>query len=204
VIVQHVLISGFQQTIASGPSGGSGGNGVVELWAKMRTYASKRTTVNIWTWDSNWKDVAALMRMVAGPAEQPRLFVYAYSWGAGWGFVQLAKHLREHGLQVEHAILADPVYRSPWLPTWLPANPLSLTRFPTIDIPRNVRKVSWTYQRRNRPWGHTPVADRPKLTHIEPGVQCPGPHEAMDNDPQWHRMCLDNAQAVHGASEVAA
>jgi len=189
VIVQHVLISGFQQTIARP-------NGVVELWKKMRTYASPSTSVNIWTWDSKWQDVAALMRMVAGPAEQPLIFVYAYSWGAGWGFIELARELREYGLQIHHAVLADPVYRSNLLPTWLPINALSLTRFPTISVPRNVREVSWTYQRKNRPWGHTPIPQVAQLTKVNAPIQRPGPHDAMDNDPEWHQMCLNVARSV--------
>ena len=193
---QHVIISGYSQRI-------SRENGVVELWRKMHALADCNTTVDLRTWDSDWQDVAALMRMIAGD-EGSRVFVYAYSWGAGWGFVQLARELDKLGMRIERAVLADPVYRSPWLPTWLPANPLSLSRFPTIEVPANVGRVSWTYQRQDYPRGHRPVAAKNSDTVIDQGILLAHPHVGMDNSPAWHRLSMEAATEAHEPHEHAA
>lgn len=190
---QHVIISGFSQHI-------SRENGVVELWRKMRPLADCNTAVDLWTWDSNWPDVAAMMKMIAGD-DAGQVFIYAYSWGAGWGFVQLARELDKLGMTVERAVLADPVYRSPLLPTWLPANLLSLSRFPKIEVPANVGRVAWTYQRQDYPRGHQPVAAKGSETIIDPGILLHHPHAGMDNSQTWHALSLQVASEAHEPHE---
>lgn len=138
------------------------------------------------TWDS---DVEAVAGLIARNVEGPVISI-GYSWGGGWRAPRLARALQQHGRGIQHLILCDPVYRSPWLPTWLPINPLSLLRFPTITIPANVRRVSWFFQRVNKPAGHEPVAQDPKLTLIEPGIELGCAHSEMDDAPEYHRRAL--------------
>lgn len=68
-------------------------------------------------WNSDWNSQAEAMYRNSFGADQIKIMVVAYSWGCGFGFVQLAKYLRDRGLEITHAVLADPVYH--WGPRWM-------------------------------------------------------------------------------------
>ncbi len=89
---------------------------------------------------------------------------------------------------VRHAVLSDAVYRSRVLPTWLPANPLSLKHWPAIEVPDNVREVHWFHQAVDRPAGHRIVAADPKQTRVHPGTKLSVPHARMDDAAAYHGM----------------
>src|SRR6185437_8047403 len=122
--------------------------------------------VELREWDADWQRVAehVLLCAIAGDV-RPQIKIYAFSWGAGWGFLQLARRLRERGLEVDAAVLSDPVYRSPLLiDRWR-----SLVGRPKIVVPDNVHQVDWFYQRTNTPHGGRVVALDPKRTDVRKG-----------------------------------
>lgn len=185
-----VTISGFTQHIGQ-PIG------MTRLWRRLRRLSSPTTCVTFpLPWDSPWERVAAFIRSESdGGAE---VQVYAYSWGAGHGFIRLAEALGEgrKPLLVSAAVLADPVYRSPWLPAWLPFNPLSLTRAPKIKIPWNVLEVAWLRQRTDRPCGHDLITDTPLRTRILDCVELSCGHQDMDDRDEFHELALRYAEAA--------
>lgn len=178
----HILISGFRQDL-------SNATGFDKLLLRMLD-ANVSGFISDHQWSDDWGGVAEAIKRRS--TDLPTIKVYAYSWGAGWGFVQLAKHLRRRGFRVAHAVLADPVYRSRLLPTWLPLNPLSMLSTPTINVPGNVNEVSWFYQRIDRPAGHRPVAKQPS-TRINEGVELVRAHAFMDDAPEFHSKALEVA-----------
>jgi hypothetical protein len=193
-----ITISGFQQSLRR-PTG------LETLWKDLRRMSSERCVVTTpLPWDTDWSAIAEFVKRNAAPMRE--VVVNAYSWGAGWGFVNLAKRLGEvtrledgstlGPINIDHAVLADPVYRSPWLPTWLPANPLSMTRLPHITVPRNVRGVSWFRQTQCRPCGHNLVAEDAKATAIEEPEVLRCRHEDMDDREEFRAEALCRAAAA--------
>lgn len=175
----HHVIGGFRQ-------GRRHPHGNETLWLKLRALSDRSTSVQIWDWDTDWDAIAAFVMRTSRPA--PVINVYAYSWGGGWGFTRFAAGLRARGLTIRHAVLSDAVYRSRWLPDWLPANPLSLMRWPAIEVPDNVREVHWFHQNVSRPAGHRLTAASPDKTRVHPGVLLNVPHAAMDEAARYHHM----------------
>lgn len=142
----YVPIMGFTQDT-------SRVTGIEKIWRELRKHSSSKTWVfPPQVWNADWKSLAHLIANNASACVE--IVVVAYSWGAGHGFVSLAKELAKYGLKVVCAYLADPVYRSPrLLMRWrslVNRGPLA----PTIHIPDNVKEVRWTRQSRNKPQGH--------------------------------------------------
>ena len=179
-----IPIMGFRQSVAAQ-------TGMEKLWQKLRRYSTERTSIMPpMRWDEPMEPWAEFISRMS-PSEPPLIFVASYSWGCGQGFITLAKALQARGMDIHHAFLCDPVYRSTWMPTWLRLNPLSLTGIPTITVPGNVRRVSWVYQQVDKPAGHRLVGERGSSTIIEPGLQLHVPHRDMDESDEYHAMVLD-------------
>jgi pimeloyl-ACP methyl ester carboxylesterase len=196
----HLIVSGFCQHRGQR-------HGLHNLFVPLHlAHASGETVVELLAWNERWRDVAddiANLAMPLDPADV-RVFVYAFSWGAGWGFVQLARQLRRHRIRVECAVLSDPVYRSRWLSlSWRSLCSLSLLR-PTICVPDNVEEVRWFRQKWNRPCGHDLVAEDRRRTRIRPPVELKGtPHTLMDDAYEFRELALRVARFAH-AQETAA
>ena len=124
-----IIISGFTQTLRAE-------TGSERLWLQLRKHSTPGRMVIMREWRADWRGVAEHLSRVC--TSTPVIRVYAYSWGGGWGFIRLSRELEKRGLVVASAVLCDPVYRSPWLPEWLPVNPLSMMRFPKIRVPGNL------------------------------------------------------------------
>lgn len=184
IFTWHHLIGGFTQGLGA-PTG------LERLWLEMRPLSSPACCIQLWTWRDDFEAVAGFIRRNSGPA--PAINIYAYSWGAGVGFIALAEALGKLGMRVARAVLCDPVYRSRVLPDWLPCNPLSLTDFPKLQIPDNVEVVRWTHQTVNRPRGHRPTPTG-RNTIIEPGLRLQLPHEKMDDAAEFHALALATAK----------
>lgn len=183
--VWHVVISGFTQTLGHS-------NGVQSVWGAIRLAVPdcREADCLLLPWNANWPEIAEFIWQFRPADRPPRITVEAYSWGGGWGFPCLARELGKRGIDIEHAVLCDAVYRSPWrLLAWR-----SLTRRPKIVVPPNVREVSWFYQRTGLPMGHQVVAADSQATKIHDGVELPGvTHHYMDDQPAWRRKCLQVA-----------
>jgi hypothetical protein len=183
----HFVISGFRQHLDR-PTGSQ------LLWSKLRNaHSNGSVCVELREWNSDWNAIAEFVWRFRPAHAPPRVFVYAYSWGAGWGFVRLARELARRGLSVECAVLADAVYRARWISlSWL-----SLVGLPHVRVPRNVREVYWYFQRRSLPRGHAVVAEDPRATTVHPGIECQSDHSWMDDDYAYHARALEVARKAH-------
>lgn len=191
----HIVISGFLQTEGRL-------TGCLLLWRQLQiAYASKHTAVELRSWDSNWKDLAEVIWRFRPDDTEPLVYVSAYSWGAGYGFVKLAQALIQRGIHIQHAVLSDPVYRSRLVSfRWR-----SLFGTPTIVVPRNVREVSWWFQRQDRPYGSLLKAEREPSTFIHDGIEVDRSHVYMDDLEAWHARALSVARVAEAIqSEVVA
>lgn len=180
----HIVISGFTQTLET-PCGSQ------ILWNQLRRDAAGHdSAVLLQPWHADWAGVAELIFRFRPLPRRPRVFCYAYSWGAGFGFPELARELGKRGLGIEHAVLSDAVYR----PRYRALDWLALVRYPRVLVPSNVRRVDWFYQADDR-WirGHQVVAADAKLTEITPGQRCRATHHYMDDLPAWWLRSLEVA-----------
>lgn len=187
----HLVISGFTQKLEHP-------NGCQNLWNAIRRARRDcyEAATRLDPWNSDWAGIAELVWRFRPTDRPPAVFVYAYSWGGGWGFPQLAEQLADRGIEIEHAVLSDAVYKSPLR---LLA-PLSLTPWPEIRVPENVREVDWFYTRNGLPAGHKVVAANPKRTLINPGVLMPGvTHHYADDQPCWWLKSLEVASSARAA-----
>lgn len=189
--VWHVVISGFTQNLEHP-------NGCQYLWnAIRRAQDCDEAACRLEVWDADWAGIAELIWRFR-PIDRPaRVYISAYSWGGGWGFPQLAGELGKRGIEVIHAVLADPVYR-PKSRLFVAA---ALVPGMKITVPANVREVSWFFQKTNRFLrGHDLIAADPERTKINPGVECPGvTHHYMDDQPCWWQKSLEVAAAARPA-----
>lgn len=164
---------------------------------------SKDIRVLLFPWHANWRMIASRFWFI-GEQNKKRVAVniYGYSWGAGWGAVNLARELGWQGIDVHNMTLCDPVYRHRyWLGNWraFSNHPigriLTLGRDVPIRIPPNVHRVRWTRQMVNYPRGHNLVADDVR-TRIDNPTIVPVVHCRMDEHPEYHRLSLEAAQAL--------
>lgn len=182
---RHVCISGFTQSLQRA-------SGLENLWLMLRDeHEGGACRVSLREWDSDW-DAFAEHVWRTGLGGDVDVRVYAYSWGAGHGFVRLARELGARGIQIRYAVLSDPVYRrwyALWRSVWSP-----LLGEPTIEVPANVREVAYLIQRRNIPHGHRLVAEHPKTVIHEPRT-LDYSHQYMDDAIEFHEASIDIARS---------
>ena len=185
--------------------------GTMKLWENLRFVASPTVEVMPITWRANVWELAEHIWLTGGTWDEiifdqnsrikayqpfPRVYIYAYSWGAGWCATHLMQELRRRGLAVEIAIFCDPVYRSPYMPAWLPFNPSSMLGKWPIWIPDNVKIVKGFYQTEKQPWAHPVRAMDAELTTIETFARLHGvEHQYMDDHPRYHQLAVETAKA---------
>ncbi|MGE0605526.1 MAG: hypothetical protein AB7O62_00265 [Pirellulales bacterium] len=180
----HICISGFRQ-----PPGYP--SGIQTVWSRLRrAHNNGRVAVEYWEWCAAWDQVAELIWNFRRPGHVPRVFIYAYSWGGGWGFTRLARALQKRGIEVPTAVLCDPVYCSPLWVGWFAA----FLSWKTIRVPANVKRVLHFFQRQNWPRGHRPVAVDPSATLVEPGRELRLEHHYMDDAEEFQSLCVDVAK----------
>lgn len=175
------VITGFTQTRATRSR-------LVDMWKELYDqHARPETLVCLRRWNSNWRAEAEHVLRLADDRDQaaaPTIRVFAYSWGAGWGFTRFADQLGRRGLRVETAVLSDPVYRHPyWLGQWralIPSWP--------IVIPANVGELHTYYQDQDTPRGHKLVC-RSTETVLHTPIRLQASHAAMDEQVQFLTHC---------------
>ena len=160
-----ILISGFTE-------GRFEQTGTYRLYKKLR---EKFSEVILCEWNDDFEKLAQLLRD-EGVSE---ILVCAYSWGAGNGLVELAKHYRRS----IKAILCDPVYRSKY--PWMRWRALTNKFFePTIKYPENVTVVRWFNQTVNKPSGHAVqagelIATKPTTLYVK--------HSEIDDSEEYRQ-----------------
>jgi pimeloyl-ACP methyl ester carboxylesterase len=184
--VTNVLIvrSGFTQ------HKGSAGSGCTGLYAKLRyEFSGQQTLVMLEPWKGNTDHTAEFVYRLGRKGPPPNVAIFGYSWGCGFGFVQLAKSLQRLGIDVKSAVLCDPVLHHgfmkwrafmPWRPIW---------------IPSNVDEVWKFYQTKNMPRGHK-LKRTSRFTIMQTPVKLNAKHSEMDNQSEWHDKCLEVAYAM--------
>lgn len=183
-------ITGFRQSVAR-PTG------LERLWSALRQFSAPDCVVSTpLPWNADMRGLAAFVaRNTNGPA---RVLLVAYSWGAGVGAINFACEAWRIGVEIPLAVLCDPVYRSPLLPTWMPINPLSLTSAPRIEVPPSVAEVRWLRQQQDSPRGHDLVAELPAETKIRPPVWVNAKHGDIDESAEFHHIALAAAEEFVG------
>lgn len=182
----HIVISGFTQHEGAL-------HGCERLELKLRSIASPSVYVGLRTWRNDWAKLAEKMDRASAPSF--RVYIYAYSWGAGNGFTKLAKELKARGLGVTRAVLCDPVYCSPAFSAWPGVRWLArgtgvLARRP-IRVPENVGTVEYFTQAGTFPRGSDLVATRhSRVTHLG---QLPYAHNEIDDSREFHDRALEVA-----------
>jgi hypothetical protein len=177
-----VLISGFTQ-------GEGRARGMDALWLALRECSGPRTVVELLTWRHNMRDYAErLWRMRPPNGRSVDVRVAAYSWGAGHGFLSLARQLDRRGIGVSRAVLCDPVYHSVFAPWRAIISPFVE---PTIVVPDNVSHVWTMRQTQNRPHGHRVVAADPAATAVEAPVALNCDHEYADDASAFHKLATE-------------
>lgn len=187
----HICISGYRQHEGQF-------TGLHCAWLALRNLSTPKCCVELRKWDSDWRGLAELIWLTRpdsdptrpsatvpgwhGRREQPRVNIYAYSWGVGYGFVRLAKALGRRGITVDNAVLCDPVYRS----RLVSARWLAFTGWPSITIPPNVLNVYGTYQRVDSPCGHPLKITPGSQTVIRANEQIECGHRWSDESPVFH------------------
>lgn len=174
--------------------------GIERAWKALRPLTSHDVfLVTPYEWD---EDVTGLANFIRRNSDTlPEVMVIAYSWGCGQGFIDFAREAACLNLQISIAVLCDPVYRSRFLPTWIPANPMSVLPIcrPTITVPCSVRRVAWVRQCVDIPSGHDLVAEDPQLTRIGLGKYLKVGHTRIDDSPEFQELAEMEATAfVHG------
>lgn len=182
----HIIISGFTQHEAKI-------SGMTKLWLELGKFRSPETTIALREWNACWESVAEAIWWSSLTPEELNVNIYAYSWGAGWGFVNLARHLRNRGININTAVLSDPVYRHKyWAGQWRALVPWS-----TVTVPANVKEVHWFRQHQNLPAGHNLVAADSNLTKINLPVVLTVTHPYMDDSYSFHSRALRSAEELH-------
>lgn len=173
----HICIPGFRQHEGEV-------TGMRRLWLALGTLRSRTCDVVLREWNSHWAGIADLI--VQCSESNPTIRVYAYSWGAGHGFVTLARELRVRGLEIQTAVLCDPVYRGR---TILGAC-LAYVPMVPLTVPDNVREVWYTRQYVSCLRGHRVRAEDHHVTVVHSPLILKAGHTWMDDHPAFFDMCL--------------
>ena len=192
----HNIIAGYTQTK-------SRWHGSVILREKMQEAVDELSNncqfrrVWIHRWNEHWAEMAQRIWWLGQYHEREiEVGIYAYSWGAGWGFIQLAKELRELGITVKHAVLCDPVYRHNYpLGNWraFSNHPLlSWCMRTKIIVPDNVKEVFVYRQNLNYPKGFDVESKNP-TTVIHPAVGLKCTHQTIDEREEYHNRSIQQA-----------
>ncbi|MCP4571442.1 MAG: hypothetical protein GY838_03750 [bacterium] len=173
---------------------GSAAAAIPDLHAQLRTRHSSPTCwVELLPWKSDWKSIAQWIAQTS--VEKPRIDVFAYSWGVGYGLIRLARELRKHGLEIHTAVLSDGVAHVGPHPI---ARFLAFLPFWTIRIAKNVGRV-WSFRQTNSLLrGHHIQRAEPPGAYITIALDPDRVHRTMDESPHFVGIC--QAVAAEGGS----
>ncbi len=163
-------------------------HGSARVYRKVCRSENPNHEVLLCEWHENFGKLAE--RIADGAVD--RVDIFAYSWGAGRGFLKLAKALAKAEVKVDHAVLSDPVYHS-WLP---PFRWLALMHWlwrPKIVIPENVRVVDVFFQERDRPRAAPVVRGNGSIWPIY-RHKLYAAHVQMDDEQAFHDKCVTLAR----------
>lgn len=172
-------------------------------------------------WNSDW-NVQAEWIYRLGIGGTPKVMIVAYSWGAGFGFTRLAQALADRGVEIEHAILSDPVYH--WGDRWMHGFRIPFTNSylglaqlkayypysrctrqlseigllpprPKIKVPPNVKHVDYFIQKNSPLCGHELIATDESTVIQRYDVKF-RTHTNMDDCPEFWARCREIAATL--------
>lgn len=147
-------------------------------------------------WNADWSSVAENIWLLGQHHEAHVVVnIYAYSWGVGWGAVQLARELKKRSISVHHLVACDGVYRHRWFRV-----PSLFRRgrsfAPKIRVPSNVGTVTAFHQTQNIPQGHEIVGDRDFSGIILPSRELEATHQYMDDADEFQFAAFEAAEQL--------
>ncbi len=181
----HVVISGFLQHEGLPV-------GMVRLWHDLHeSHAGPDAYVLFCKWNADWAALAELIGRYR-ETEEPRIAIYAYSWG-GMSAVFLSRQLQRRGIDVKWMVLSDPVYRHSYpLGNWRTLVPWS-----EIVVPTNVDWVDSFRQRTSWLRAHRVVAADSDETHVSaPWMARHIDHSHMDDLVEFQKRCREVANII--------
>lgn len=196
-MIVQVLFSGFTQH-----------RGYAHGWYVLRERLLQQGYSNgidhrVWLepWRANTKNLAISLKILQGLYGKVHLGIYGYSYGGGFGAMQLTRRLAKFDIRVQKLVLADPVFRPAWIPVPLPS-PLSLLPFnhqPKIRLPDNIVDLVHFYQNENCPQSPYLITDsvRGYVEHRQLNV----PHQKVDDHPHVHRAIMQCAEELRLESQ---
>lgn len=148
-----IFIGGYMQSRSLAVSGMCG------LAHTARDRYPQHVLVDYEPWKCDWDSTAEWIfrwskfdSSIDSGSDPPKIMVVAYSWGAGWGFRQLAQHLGDRGLWIDTAVVSDAVRHVGW--QW--SHTLGLSQvaaywpYWSIERPDNVLNFHWFRQSREQ------------------------------------------------------
>ena len=174
-----------------------GDNGMVSLWKSLHMlYSNYATRVELAHWSSDWRAHAECINRMSDDREA-EIVIAGYSWG-GYSSTLLARELAKHGRKVQQMVLCDAVYRHKYtLGNWRAMWPYS-----KIEIPANVREVTWFRQKRNYPRGHKLVPES-DTTIIHNPTELKYKHGKMDDSYLFHKEVFKACHRTLGRNSIA-
>ena len=189
----HQCISGFTQSERRC-------HGVLKLSEKLHElgFNNRISRVSLRPWNDDWATVAENIWLLGQHHDAEVVVnIYAYSWGGGWGAVQLAQELQKRGITVWCVVASDAVYRHPLLlMRWISLLGRNFPFSPRIKIPSNVTHVVPFHQTLNRPQGHRIVAGKGFSGVINPSVEVSATHQYMDDADEFHTAAIKAAERL--------
>lgn len=172
---------------------------------KLDVYRRPGVRVESLVWDADWRSEASFIARHAPPDADPLVCLYPYSWGFGWGAIQLARQLDRLHIPVYGMKVCDGVYRHSY--RW--GNWRALVPGSVVRLPGNVRRgsVELFVQRGSVLRGHRVVdADGDEIPanvidYIDVpcggwSLHAPATHYNLDESHIWHQACRKLAAEV--------
>lgn len=175
--------------------------GLERIWMALRTNENPETRVSIVEWDTNWKYFARhILRTGPKDITEFDVRVIAYSWGCGYGFLELAELLGYEGVKITKAALCDPVYYSRNGAIWRAVASPVLNRIvgpPKVVLPYNVEYCEYVRQRNSLPSGHEVVTKKNSSTKVKDmGWLDDYDHISIDNSSEFWDMATRTVQGL--------
>jgi hypothetical protein len=170
------VITGFQQDASTRTR-------QIELMERLHAAGAPDFRAELRAWNHSWESEAEFVFRMS--TEAPKIVIFAYSWGAGWGAMQFCQRLRARGMEVANLVLCDPVYRH-W---YLAGNWRAFVPWIPIKIPCNVRRVDWLRQKTNWPRGHELTAECDGATEIADPILLDCEHVHMAERSEFISLC---------------
>lgn len=147
----------------------------------LQRYQKRGVYVDFEPWNTDWNATAEWIFRWSG-GSQPNIMVVSYSWGSGWGFLELAEYLSRRQIFINVAVANDAVrHVGGWWGHYCGLSQVcAYLPFWRLEKPSNVQRFEWFVQGRNRAWrrdwNRRETWLRGHKWFEENGTECPARH----------------------------